>query len=266
VLAIMGWIGNLQNKPVHLRHNSCVDINLLSLEYYKTMVNPPSIRKGTKMNLWQLTDKDSKIEGYVSVPIFTLSENRELIETEVEAYVVPQMSVPILLGEDYQLNYELTVKWSNKQGVTILYGDQDKYSVKATLAKNHRCEKNRCKQKLHQKIDKIHLAYASCDVRIPAHSSKLVKVVLPSEVKEQWVIENNLIPNSPFSYLLVPNMLVEAGKLTRIPLSNLTSTPKMLRKGDIIGMIHQASEYFDSPQNDMHHEGISKTAMLMEKL
>ncbi|KAK0185768.1 hypothetical protein F5146DRAFT_937614, partial [Armillaria mellea] len=112
--------------------DSCMDINLLSLEYYRTMVNPPSIRKGTKINLWQLTNKHSKIEGYVSVPIFTLSENGELIETEVEAYIVPQMSVPILLGKDYQLNYELMVKQSNKLGVTILYEDQDKYSVKAT--------------------------------------------------------------------------------------------------------------------------------------
>jgi hypothetical protein len=28
---------------------------------------------------------------------------------EVEAYVVPNMSVDILLGEDFQLNYELLV-------------------------------------------------------------------------------------------------------------------------------------------------------------
>lgn len=75
VLAVMGWIGNLRNEPVHLCHDSCTDISLLSLEYYRTMVNPPLIRKGMKMNLWQLTDKDSKIEGYVSMPIFTLSEN-----------------------------------------------------------------------------------------------------------------------------------------------------------------------------------------------
>ncbi len=169
VLVVLGWIGNFQNEPVHLRHDSCADVSLISLEYYKNLVNPPSIRKGTKMNLWQLTDKDSKIEGYVSIPIFTLSEKGELIETEVEAYVVPQMSVPILLGEDYQLNYELTVKQSTENGVTLLYGDQDEYSIKATpvdktedferlqasvkaiqsfsKAKNHRREKNRCKQK-----------------------------------------------------------------------------------------------------------------------
>ncbi len=85
------------------------------------------------MNLWQLTDKDSKIEGYISMPIFTLSEQGDIIEMEVEAYLVPHMSVPILLGEDYQINYKLTIKRSLEDGVTILYGDDTKYSVKACM-------------------------------------------------------------------------------------------------------------------------------------
>ncbi len=65
---------------------------------------------GTCMKLWQLTDKEAKIEGYISMPIFTLSEAGELIETEVKAYLIPNMSVLILLGKDYQVNYELTIK------------------------------------------------------------------------------------------------------------------------------------------------------------
>lgn len=110
VLAVTGWVGSLKNKPIHIRHDSCTNISLMSLEYYKTLINPPAIRKGLKMNLWQLTDKDSKIKGYIVIPITTLSEKGELIETEVEAYLVPHMSVPLLLGEDYQLDYKLTVK------------------------------------------------------------------------------------------------------------------------------------------------------------
>ncbi|PBK84512.1 hypothetical protein ARMGADRAFT_943396, partial [Armillaria gallica] len=74
VLAVQGWVRNLSNDLIHLRHDSCADVSLISLEYYKTLVNPPAIKKQTKMNLWQLTNKDSKIEGYVSMHIFTLSE------------------------------------------------------------------------------------------------------------------------------------------------------------------------------------------------
>lgn len=186
VLAVQGWVGNLSNDPIHLRHDSCADVSLISLEYYKTLVNPPAIKKGTKMNLWQLTDKDSKIEGYVSMPIFTLSEQNELIETEVEAYLVPLMSMPILLGEDYQLNYELTVKRNIKVGATILYGDNPKYSVRAMAvdktddfgrlkasakaiqkfmkAKNHRREKNRRKRKAHREQLPVCLVLATSDV------------------------------------------------------------------------------------------------------
>jgi len=61
------------------------------------------------MNLWQLTDKDSEIQGYVHIPIFMTSTDGVVIEMEAEAYVVPNMMVPILLGEDYHLNYELIV-------------------------------------------------------------------------------------------------------------------------------------------------------------
>ena len=61
------------------------------------------------MNLWQLTDKDSEIQGYVWIPILMTSTNGILIEMEAEAYVVPNMTVPIWLGEDYHLNYELNI-------------------------------------------------------------------------------------------------------------------------------------------------------------
>ena len=37
------------------------------------------------------------------------SEEGILLESEAEAYIVPGMTVPILLGEDFQLNYEVGV-------------------------------------------------------------------------------------------------------------------------------------------------------------
>lgn len=110
VLMVEGWIGNINNPPSYLRHDSGADVSLISLEYYRTLNNPPAIKTGMRMKLWQLTDKESKIEGYITMPIFTMSEWGEPIETEVKAYLVPNMSVPILLGEDYQVNYEVTIK------------------------------------------------------------------------------------------------------------------------------------------------------------
>ncbi len=122
--------------------------------------------------------------------IFTISEQDKIIETKVEAYLVSHMSVPILLGKDYQLNYELTVKRNTKNRVTILYRDDFKHSVKASAvdktrdferlkasiqviqsfvkAKNHRHEKNKCKRKALHKCLPDKLALAKKDIRIPA--------------------------------------------------------------------------------------------------
>ncbi len=36
------------------------------------------------------------------MPIFTISKQGEILEMEVEAYLVPDMSVLILLREDYK--------------------------------------------------------------------------------------------------------------------------------------------------------------------
>ncbi|KAJ7206986.1 hypothetical protein C8J57DRAFT_1541133 [Mycena rebaudengoi] len=55
----------------------------------------------------------------------------EIIEVEVEAYVVKGMSVPILLGEDFQMNYELGISRNIEKGTKILFRDS-KYEVEAS--------------------------------------------------------------------------------------------------------------------------------------
>ncbi|PBK98142.1 hypothetical protein ARMGADRAFT_906222, partial [Armillaria gallica] len=226
--------------------DSCTDVSLISLEYYESLVNPPAIKKGIKMNLWQLTDKDSKIKGYVAIPIFTMSEQNELIETEVEAYLVLLMSMPILLGEDYQLNYELTVKRNIDTGMTILYGDNLKYSIKV-MAVDKTEDFGR---KAHREQLPVRLALVIKDVRLPPQTSKLVEVTLLTGDESQWVVERNLILNSPSSYLLVSNTLVKAKESATVYVTNLTDAPRILQKGDMIGTVHKATDYFDKPVNE----------------
>ena len=109
IVAVQGWVGSMRNGCVDLKLDSCADVTLISQEYLESLKDKPTCQKGMKLNLWQLTDKDSMIQGYVRIPIFMESSDGIILETEAEAYVVPNMTVPILLGEDYHLNYELTV-------------------------------------------------------------------------------------------------------------------------------------------------------------
>lgn len=71
------------------------------------------------MQLWQLMDKDESLRGYVQIPIFMETITGEVAKSEAKAYVVPRMTVPILLGEDYQLNYEVSVTRNVETGMKI---------------------------------------------------------------------------------------------------------------------------------------------------
>jgi len=99
VLAVKGWVGSKSNPKIDLQLDSCTDITLISEEYYNTLKDKPKLKSGIKLRLWQLTDKDASIKGYVILPITMLSRNGEILEAEGEAYVVLGMTVPILSGK-----------------------------------------------------------------------------------------------------------------------------------------------------------------------
>ena len=83
------------------------------------------MKQGMRMQLWQLTDKDSKLKGFVRIPIFMITDDGDIIKTEAEAYVVPNMTVPILLGEDYQQSYEIGVTRNVEEGTHISFRRHD---------------------------------------------------------------------------------------------------------------------------------------------
>lgn len=65
VVAVQGWVGSMRNDPTDLRLDSCTDVTLISQEYLESLKDHPLCQKGLKMDLWQLTDKDAKIQGFV---------------------------------------------------------------------------------------------------------------------------------------------------------------------------------------------------------
>jgi hypothetical protein len=108
VLSIKGHVGSLPSRTIDLRLDSCADVTLVSEAFLNSLAVIPKIKQGMRMNLFQLTDR-AKIKGYVDLIITTETEDGQLIELEAEAYVVPDMKAPILLGEDFQEAYEISV-------------------------------------------------------------------------------------------------------------------------------------------------------------
>ncbi|RDB26460.1 hypothetical protein Hypma_006020 [Hypsizygus marmoreus] len=133
VLSCRGWVGNTKNPSIDLRLDSGADITLISEEYYRSLISPPAMQQGLKMKLWQLMDKHASLKGFVRMPIFIMDGNGELIETEAEAYIVPGMTVPILLGEDYHLTYDINIARNTENGTSIHFAGT-KYSIWVTNA------------------------------------------------------------------------------------------------------------------------------------
>jgi len=133
VLAVKGKIGSIRNPEIDLRLDSCTDITLISEEFYNGLLDKPRMQQGKRMNLWQLTDKNCTIKGYIRIPVLVESQEGVLLEFEAEAYVVPKMTVPILLGEDFQMTYELAVQRSVSEGMTVSIRNTD-FEIPAVAA------------------------------------------------------------------------------------------------------------------------------------
>ena len=61
-----------------------------------------------KLSLFELTNQ-AKILGYVDLFVFITMEDGHMLEFVEEAYVIPGMNVPVLLGKDFQVNYEVSM-------------------------------------------------------------------------------------------------------------------------------------------------------------
>jgi len=65
ILLTKGWVAGLEISRADLRLDSCVDVTLISKEFFNTLKGTPRIQQGMRMKLWQLMDKNEKLKGYI---------------------------------------------------------------------------------------------------------------------------------------------------------------------------------------------------------
>ena len=265
VLSVKGWVGNLDNPLTDLRLDSCADVTLISSEDYDSLTASPPLQQGMRMQLWQLTDKNSKLRGFVRIPIFMMTDDGVVIESEAEAYVVPGMTVPILLGEDYQLTYEVGVTQNVEDGPRVHFGKseheiaakqvgrtkdfdrmrQSAHSVGRFIrSKLHRRRKNkRHRQKVKFGMEEK-VVRAKEDYRLRPHECKSIQVEGQLGEDRDWLITKNLLAGADNAYFAVPNTLISASN-PWVPVTNPSDRPRYIRKGEIIGSLSDPAEYFD---------------------
>ena len=185
--------------------------------------------------------------------------------TQAEAYVVPGMTVPILLGEDYQLTYEIGVTRNVEEGPRIHFRKstyqiaarqverttdfermrQSAYSVgsfiKSKLHKRRKNRRHRLKVKfgIEEKVIR-----AKEDYKIRPHECKRIQIEGQLGEDKDWLVTKNLLSGADDSYFVVPNTLISASN-PWVPVANPSNRPRYIRKGEVIGALSDPGEYFD---------------------
>ncbi|KAJ7079337.1 hypothetical protein C8R44DRAFT_550266, partial [Mycena epipterygia] len=270
VLAMQGWIGDAEGSPMELRLDTCADITLISEDLYKSLSHCPPIKQGMKMRLCELTSGEAQVQGYVTLTITVLSEEGDLLQTEAEAYIVPGMSVPILLGEDYQLTYELGISRNVEAGTKVLF-DKGSYAVPARgVARTTDWEKAKeaavstskfVRARLHKQAQtrkarlrrkwgiEARIVRAAENVRIGPEVCKRVKIEGCLGKDKEWIVQKDVLPGDSNTFFAVPNVLISSEN-PWIPIANTSMRPKLIRRGEMLGTIERPQEYFDSPTSE----------------
>ncbi len=189
-------IGELRTKAII---DSGSDITLISFKLYNSIKPKPSIHRGKKISLTQVTHKSS-IEEYVKLNL-EFKTDGGIITIKVEAYLVKDMSSPLILGNDFAEQYEISIIRS--KGTTRMQFGKEKYSLllqlidkpndKVTTLVSQSDTRKHKKDNSHRSKDKENKKEGICsvliDTEIPPNTSKRVKLVIPwkDEMVQEYI-------------------------------------------------------------------------------
>ncbi|KDQ49248.1 hypothetical protein JAAARDRAFT_143707 [Jaapia argillacea MUCL 33604] len=260
VVSMRGKVSHLDNKEIDLRLDSCADISLISLDFYESLKFTPKLRQGLKMKLYWLTEWDTVMSSYVVMLVYVPTKEGLILEMGVEAYVVPNMTVPVLLGEDFHLNYELSVSRNVEVGTVI-------HSF--VKLKSHRPNKVRKKARKQKFGEDVWLIRAERDYHLLPHTVRNIWVEGDFGKEKEWMVEKFLLQNADKSFFAIPNTLISSMNPI-IPIANPTNVPRMIRCGEVIGRMSDPSLFFDKPQDLKHLEDLlnssAQTSLILESL
>ncbi|KAJ7081663.1 hypothetical protein C8R44DRAFT_543740, partial [Mycena epipterygia] len=189
------------------------------------------------------------IKGYSKLRILMMSEEGEILETEAEPYVVKGMSVPILLGEDFQLNYELGVTRNVELGTKIIFRGTEHEVAALGRAKAYRRAKVRCQWKRKRMGQEECTIRAAEDCKIHPHSSVVLCLAGNFKEDKEWLVDMNLLANADDSLFGILKTLITARRPC-VPVSNMSDRTRIIRKGEILGKLIDPQEFFDKPGSD----------------
>jgi hypothetical protein len=108
---------------------------------------------------------------------------------------------------------------------------------------------------------------AAEDTRIPAGHTTFARVKGSFDKDTEYLLEKNLIAGNDETFLTIPNALF-SGNNPFVPISNTSTHPKIIRKGEVLGARVVAKDFFDKPKDlkqlQDFHQIASRVATMAE--
>ncbi|RDB18869.1 hypothetical protein Hypma_014481 [Hypsizygus marmoreus] len=272
-LHIKARLASLDNEPIQARLDSGADITLMSEDYWSKL-QLPKPKEGLRIKLYQLTGQ-ARVLGYVKTTLFAQATDDTIISFELEAYIVRDMRVPLLIGEDFQTSYELGLKRyatghcevkvgrsnriipaSSAQSVDLGFEIRRAYTAKSFIrAKTIR--RGRVKARGFGKEPPPVTVVE--DVLIAAESVHNVKVSGTFEGRDEWIVEKIVIGNDEANIMAAPTTWISSAH-PYLAIANPSKRPMYVRAGDIVGHLHDPAEFADTPTTEEDKEKYAASA------
>jgi hypothetical protein len=273
-------VGSLANEEVKARLDSRADITLMSEEFWMAL-GLPKPWEGIHMSLYHLTGQ-AKVLGYVKCSIYMVNTKGEVIHFDLEAYVVRNMKVFLLLGEDFQSACELRIKRSTTGHCEVQVGQSwhviaasSAHSVdlgfeirQASMAKSMKRLLPRVWRKTYQR-SKAHKrreekleappVLAARDTLIAAGTVHNVPITGPFEGKKEWLVEKVVITTEDESVMAAPSTFINS-ESPFLPITNPSTRPWYICAGDVVGRLQDPADYVDTPKNEEEREKFAASA------
>jgi hypothetical protein len=258
----------------------------MSEEFWR-FLGLPKPKEGIRMSLYHLTGQ-AKVLGYVKCSLYMVSAEGEVVRFDLEAYVVRNMQVPLLLGEDFQSAYELGIKRSATGHCEVQVGRSrhiipasSAHSVdlgfeirQASMAKSMKrllpgvwrktYQRSKARKRREEKLEAPPVL-AMKDTLIAAGTVHNVPVTGPFEGKEEWLVEKVVIATEDESVMAAPSTFIRSDS-PFLPIANPSTRPWYIRAGDIVGRLHDPAKYADTPKDEEQREKFVASAEALARV
>ncbi|KAB5588054.1 Transposon Tf2-1 polyprotein [Ceratobasidium theobromae] len=280
---IQGWIQSTKGLKQDITFDSGSEITLINKKLLKDLKPQPHVKTGQHLKLIQVT-RTSFLKYFVIV-LLIFETQQGPVQMVVEAYVVPRMNTPFILGTDFATQYQLSLK-RDQDGTKIVFGETgrsipvvESETMPRTNLDSHSFQVE-VAQGFVNNLDKILEAQRKCQLKhkdkpiisqgvkvkiyqtvtIDPQSIKMIKVKTKFEEgqSEGFLDRTFNSHRKEKDIFAISDCLIERNN-PKIQVTNLSDKPVRLQGGEIIGYMH-------NPRNYLAKENFHKYTKLVKAI